>query len=425
MRTRVLLAAAAVFSAPAALAASEAPIHEQIETLQQQLDALRDQVEAPAAPQVRADVRDLELRTHDGIELRSLSDGFSIKLRGLLAMSHEWVDGIFNAENTGKRAFEGEIRSFWAILSGTHAHHWKYTAMYNFKDSRPVVAYIRYDRPEGWRLTLGRQREPFGLAQFSSGDLASAATLSTRIAPLISQGFSLLAFGEHWTWGIGLFSEGTGANGEADEAFTSRVSLSPSVSDAQRVHLAASLSRRDYGTDPFYIESNLGAATAPTQVAQSPDFDAQRGWLSGMEFAWQHRSVYLQTEWIGARIRADDATRYSFRAHYAQLGWFLTGEHLSYDTKNGRFKRFKEQPLNPGGAWQWVVRYEDLDLEDRGGGSEVYAWTTGINWYANSKVRVLLNYTDVSAKGSINLGSNVLTGHHDGQFVALVGQYFF
>ncbi len=87
---------------------------------------------------------------------------------------------------------------------------------------------------------------------------------------------------------------------------------------------------------------------------------------------------------------------------YAQVGWFLTGEHRPYDRKAGAIDRviphenFRFCRCGRGtgwGAWEVAGRWSYLDLSDdniRGG--TITNYTVGVNWYWNPYTKVVFNY---------------------------------
>jgi phosphate-selective porin OprO/OprP len=90
----------------------------------------------------------------------------------------------------------------------------------------------------------------------------------------------------------------------------------------------------------------------------------------------------------------DDAL---FSGFYAEAGYFLTGEHRVY--KGGLWGRTKPKSnfLEDGGlgAWEVVLRYSSLDLNDDTAGvpgGRMDDVSLGLNWYLHSNARLMFNY---------------------------------
>jgi phosphate-selective porin OprO/OprP len=87
---------------------------------------------------------------------------------------------------------------------------------------------------------------------------------------------------------------------------------------------------------------------------------------------------------------------------YAQVGWFLTGEHRPYDRKAGAIDRVIphhnfikcDHCGEPGcGAWEIAARWSHLDLNDENvQGGRITDYTVGVNWYLNPYTKVVFNY---------------------------------
>jgi phosphate-selective porin OprO/OprP len=97
---------------------------------------------------------------------------------------------------------------------------------------------------------------------------------------------------------------------------------------------------------------------------------------------------------------------------YAQVGYFLTGEHRPYDRQAGAIDRI--QPFtnffcvdtNGGhctgsGAWEVAGRFSYLDLNDRNiRGGTLTDFTAGVNWYWNPYTKIMFNYIHASNDSS-------------------------
>jgi phosphate-selective porin OprO/OprP len=116
------------------------------------------------------------------------------------------------------------------------------------------------------------------------------------------------------------------------------------------------------------------------------------------------------------QVGANAATHTSLENTAWQLtgSWVLTGEDGSY--------RGVVKPSHPfaldgegWGAFELVARYGELDIDDDA--FPVYAdpsvsvrssraWGLGVNWYLNSNLKLVLNYTDASFEGGAPLGAD-------------------
>jgi phosphate-selective porin OprO/OprP len=89
---------------------------------------------------------------------------------------------------------------------------------------------------------------------------------------------------------------------------------------------------------------------------------------------------------------------------YAQVGWFLTGEHRPYDRACGAIDRVKpfanfffvntsDGRAFGSGAWEIAARISYLNLNDENvRGGELTDFTAGLNWYWNPYTKVVFNY---------------------------------
>lgn len=91
-----------------------------------------------------------------------------------------------------------------------------------------------------------------------------------------------------------------------------------------------------------------------------------------------------------------------YHGGYAEVLYFLTGEHQEYDSIEGAFGRVlpkrnlrmkRGEGCSGGGAWQVGLRFSYLDLNDKAiQGGTLFDWTAGVNWFWNPNMKVQLNY---------------------------------
>jgi phosphate-selective porin OprO/OprP len=138
------------------------------------------------------------------------------------------------------------------------------------------------------------------------------------------------------------------------------------------------------------------------------------------------QSEYLVNGLQDARLGINDpSTNVTYHGGYAQVLFFLTGEHDNYNKKSGFFERVKPNCnfFTPGrcggihgwGAWQVGYRYNHLDLNDGGlNGGILDSHVVGLNWFCNPNMKVQFNYSgtdrDVSAVAGRTAGSGWING---------------
>ena len=113
----------------------------------------------------------------------------------------------------------------------------------------------------------------------------------------------------------------------------------------------------------------------------------------------------FQAEYEAAWLQ--DAGPAFFQGAYAEVHYFLTGEHRAYDHERMAFTRVK--PLRPVrwtgcergcGAWQVAARYSYLNLNSgdiRGG--ILNEFTLGVNWFLTANAKVQANYVLTDRSG--------------------------
>ncbi|WP_429200212.1 OprO/OprP family phosphate-selective porin [Luteibacter sp. W1I16] len=109
----------------------------------------------------------------------------------------------------------------------------------------------------------------------------------------------------------------------------------------------------------------------------------------GLEALWIGGPWSVQGEYLDARVKLENKPAYKAHGWYAFGSWVATGESRAYNAGNVG----DVVPKGPWGAWEFVLRYSTLDLDDGVtlGGTE-HDWTLGANWYLTKYLKLQGNY---------------------------------
>ena len=121
----------------------------------------------------------------------------------------------------------------------------------------------------------------------------------------------------------------------------------------------------------------------------------------GGEAAFVYGPVSVQGEYLQAQVAGNGLQDNTLRGYYTFASLFLTGESRNYNDKMGIFDRIKPAhnfSTNGGGfgAWELLTGYDYLDMNSgiiHGGRAD--SGKVGLNWYPNSRMRVMANFVHV------------------------------
>ena len=178
----------------------------------------------------------------------------------------------------------------------------------------------------------------------------------------------------------------------------------------------------------FYIGQNGNGLVGTSGQSQPGNFNGTPYFVNtgpkhvnyfnvlGTELLWVKGPLSLQSEAMVNFVDQDGVTA-TLPGVYAQVGYFLTGEHRPYDRKTGQIDRiipfrnfsFNKDGCNTGpGAWEIAGRFSYIDLNDKSiQGGTMANFTAGVNWYINPYVKFVVNYihssTDYAGRGNAGL----------------------
>ncbi|MFQ5734126.1 MAG: OprO/OprP family phosphate-selective porin [Planctomycetaceae bacterium] len=230
------------------------------------------------------------------------------------------------------------------------------------------------------------------------------------------------------TWALGAFKNNTtvfGWNqGDGEWDVTGRLTWTPIYEDDGRylIHLGLGTSYRDLDAGRVRLRARTLLRNGPAalhtplvnillagddQTIVVPEFAMNWGpWTVQAEYfgVWVTDSVFPATG-LGATNRGSAF----FQSAYAEVLYFLTGEHRAYNRKGGNGAAYKrviprrnvfftdddcDNRCSSWGAWQVGIRYSWVDLNNRGiAGGTVNDITFGLNWFINPNLKFQWNYT--------------------------------
>ncbi|RYG12548.1 MAG: porin, partial [Burkholderiales bacterium] len=200
-------------------------------------------------------------------------------------------------------------------------------------------------------------------------------------------------------------TEGVGASG--------RVTYAPINNDNNTLHFGgwASLEDANQGSADLAVTANYAGRRGPSQnIGTVTGLSGDKLTAYGLEAAGAFGPLFFQGEYVNATLEKPLGDQ-DVMTYYVQGSWMLNGGHKVYKSATGVFGSPKVTDKH---LWELTARYdyiENKDLLDR----EVSSWILGMNYYVNSNLRFMFNYTK---------GDNEFTGDETAQY-ALRTQFSF
>ena len=270
--------------------------------------------------------------------------------------------------------------------------------------------YMRYTQWRPADITLGRMKEPTGL-ELNVG----ASKLQT-----IERSMMTDAFTAGKSWGVHLFDankrrrwalaavieDDQGGDYERDDdrdfdgdpplAVAGRYTLSPLNTDEETLQFGLSATLRDWRKNTFRIASRA-EVSGGDRVVRSAEFEADSQALLGLEGLYRRGGWQVQAEYMATRVEEVAGPDWDYSGYYVTCSYLFGGNQRRF--RGGEFRRLKPEPGT--GIWELVARYSYLDARERGLGSRAAVGTIGVNYYANSNLRLMLALLHPDISGSV------------------------
>lgn len=363
-----------------------------------------------------------------------LTPDVTFRLRGRID-----TDAIWSSQSAANEATFGDLGEVVGLRrariggEGDWGSYGRYVAEIDLAPGTvvPRDIYFGYGQLQGvGELQLGHFREPFSLEGGTSARYFAFMERSpvNLLDPARNWGLGLFRerLDVNTALGIGLFHAGTNT-GDLQGGDGSTVGLTGRLTKAlindcdgaRLLHFGLALSERvpeagvilinqqprspllewgDSSTSPF-----VPVITIPAEFQQ----------LINLQFAAVNGPLWTQAEWYGSLIDQSGGGLVFFRGWHVDCGWFITGEHRSYESEYGTFGAVRvhrpflrgsgerDRPRGPG-AWELAARFTYLDFVDgdtplgpdgEGVGIRLPQPTVGVNWYLSDRVRLMFNYS--------------------------------
>jgi phosphate-selective porin OprO/OprP len=364
--------------------------------------------------------------TEGGLTVKDSAGAYSFKLGGKLQLDDVMYMG--NAASKGAQFASGaRVRRAVLNLKGGLGNQLQYELGLDFAPTNPAlnVAQLTYTGIEGVNLGIGQNYAPFGLDNWASSSDIMFLEYSPVTAWAPDSGFGVYAdttAADMFSFAAMVFqprhgTTGVGPAGKSDRLGESgRITFSPVHTAEYSLHAGASYYHQSYNyrdkgvlTNTFMtgFTNGIGAkGRLEGKLINTGNLIVRNHNAFGGELAGVWGPFNLQYEYTGNRLHNEalgQPKNLFFNAWHVQTGYILTGEGRSYDFPSGTIGGIK--PSSEYGAWEVAFRYSNLNLNNKQvyGGSEK-DMTFGLNWYANSHVRVALNY--IIAKANATSVSN-------------------
>ncbi|WP_058835123.1 porin [Luteimonas abyssi] len=252
----------------------------------------------------------------------------------------------------------------------------------------------------GGKLTIGHFKPYRSMEEMTSSneilmmERPFASATGVYAGRQFQQGLGYQTSGDNYSFGTALFNLRS-ASGPRNEGMgaSARATWAPINDDASTLHFGASYSHENLnkGSADFSASAVYAGRRGPSQtIATTTGASGESIDTIGLEAAGSFGPLFFQSEYARATYGQELGGDQDVDTWYLMGAWTITGEHRPYRVGTGVFN--SPRPNGPGGAWQLTARYDTIENKDVAG-MEASSTTFGVNWFMNSNVRMMFNYT--------------------------------
>jgi phosphate-selective porin OprO/OprP len=312
-----------------------------------------------------------------------------------------------------KDFYDQEIRRARVFLKGYFTEDLSYEIEYSLTGGgKWKDLYIEDTHIPNVSLVLGHIKEPIGLEALTSSKYNTFMERATPDTFISERKLGLLASWRNHNKNDYTFRTSLGAFGpsindikgkDGSYSIVGRTTYAYFFDKSSFFHLGAAASYTEIDNHKKKLYTRAGSHLR-NKLIKTKVFNATSSVLGGIEAAYQYDAISFQSEVLLNTIKTKLKKDYSFMGWYAQVSYFITDDKRRYKAKDGVYGRVKpSHSLSKGGygAWETALRISNLDMVDKEiNGGELQTITAGINWYATSHIRTMLNYITTDFTGS-------------------------
>lgn len=307
-----------------------------------------------------------------------------IKISGDLMLDHDSFESGFLEDDNGSGIQQSsEIRRASLSIKTTLMDDWKAKLKVDFSDDSTEIkdAYIKY---KGWDwadLTIGQQKEGFGLEK--SGHSRDAlmiekSLVTAALAPDRSLGVSVTGGAALYNWQLGYYQPD---ESESATAITGRIAWLPWRQGNELVHVGIAFSERDLNGSNFRINETMEVHLSNSLI-EGEKLLANKESLQGIEFLWQQSGFTTLAEWQQSTVTDVNKTEYEYKGGYVQFSYQLSGDNRKY--KNGELGSVTTP------SWEFTSRYSQFELIEESREAQIYS--VGVNYTVNKNLKLMVDY---------------------------------
>jgi len=364
-----------------------------------------------------------------GFKLENKDKSFKFKFGGRIMLDNafmsqdENLDLIFGELETTSAT---EIRRARLFFSGEAYNNVTFKLDMGFEGGKVAFkdVYLGLKKiPVIGNIRIGHVKEPFRFEMLTSSKYLAfmERSLISDYSPTRNNG--ILLFNEYADKRIGvqmgLFRNADGDTGNDEKAndgyvFTGRLTGLPinNIDKKQILHVGFAFSHRVKDNNEYSIASKPEAHLSSVEYIDTGIIEnVDNVNLTNLELVYTNGSFIAQTEYLSANVNTM-TTNYNFASYYAQVSYFLTGEHKKHKSSYGGFDRltpksnFGDKENKGLGAWEIALRYSNGNYNSKDIlGGEQSDITLGLNWYLNPITKIVFNnvFADVKNGGKATI----------------------